>query len=83
MITVWQYGSNMNNERLNEPERLDGSAIFSGLAIKSGYEIAFTHTNRDGIGVSDIAKSENGYVIGCLFKIPKPKPLDAERGLIF
>lgn len=83
MVTIWQYGSNMNEARLNKPKRLDGSATFSGLAIKFGYEIAFTHTNKDGVGVSDIVKSKDSYVIGCLFKIPKTKlpKLDSIEGV--
>lgn len=83
MVTIWQYGSNMDEKRLNGLDRLNGDAIFSGLAIKFGYELAFTHTNTNGVGVSDIVKSENDYVIGCLFTIPKSKipKLDSIEGV--
>ena len=83
IVTIWQYGSNMNEERLNKPKRLDGSAVFSGLAIKNGYKIDFTHTNQDGVGVTDIIKSDADYVIGCLFTIPdfKLPKLDSVEGV--
>jgi len=84
MINIWQYGSNMHEERLNSSKRLDGAAKFVGLAIKRGYKLAFTHTNTDGIGVSDIVKSSpKDHVIGCLFEIPERKlrKLDSIEGV--
>ncbi len=74
----------MHEERLNSPERLDGAAKFAGLAIKSGHKLAFTHTNRDGVGVLDIVKSSpKDHVIGCLFEIPEEKlrKLDSIEGV--
>ena len=72
LVKVWQYGSNMDEKRLNSPKRLRGCASFYGLAVKRGYRLAFTHTNKFGVGASDIVESNpNDYVIGCLFDIPK------------
>jgi gamma-glutamylcyclotransferase (GGCT)/AIG2-like uncharacterized protein YtfP len=71
MVIVWQYGSNMDEERLNGPRRLNGMAKFVGLAIKKGYRLAFTHTSTKGIAVCDIVKSAPAnHVIGCLYEIP-------------
>jgi gamma-glutamylcyclotransferase (GGCT)/AIG2-like uncharacterized protein YtfP len=61
----------MNEERLNSSDRLNGSAKFVGTALKRGYKLSFTHTNKDGFGVSDIVEANpDEYVIGCLFEIP-------------
>jgi len=35
----------LNEEHPNEPDRLTGTAIFSGLAIKLGYKLAFSIFN--------------------------------------
>lgn len=70
-VLVWQYGSNMNEKRLNSSDRLIGGAKFVGTALKKGYKLSFTHTNKNGFGVSDIVKANpDDYVIGCLFEIP-------------
>jgi len=72
MVIVWQYGSNMDEDRLNSGDRLCGSARFVGLAIKKGYRLAFTHTNKCGVGVSDIIEScPEDFAIGCLYDIPE------------
>lgn len=73
-VLIWQYGSNMDEDRLNSPGRLDGSAKFVGLALKRGYRVAFTHTNNEGVGTSDIIESDpTDFVIGVLYKIPEGK----------
>lgn len=80
MVIVWQYGSNMHEKRLNSHQRLKGAAKFVGLAIRRGYKLAFTHTNRDGVGVSDIVESgADDYVIGCLYNIPEGKMPELDR----
>jgi len=74
VVMVWQFGSNMDEVRLNSPKRLSGSARFVGLAIKRGYKLAFTHTSSEGVGTSDILESEpSDYVIGVLYQIPETK----------
>lgn len=73
-VLIWQYGSNMDEDRLNSPGRLEGSAKFVGLALKRGYRMAFTHTNNEGVGTSDIVESDpTHFVIGVLYKIPEAK----------
>jgi len=72
MVVVWQYGSNMDEDRLNSGDRLGGAARFVGLAIKRGYRLAFTHTNKCGVGAADIVESSpEDFVIGCLYDIPE------------
>ena len=71
MVIFWQYGSNMDETRLNSGARLNGAAKFIGLAIKKGYRLAFTHTNKCGVGTSDIIVSNaEDFVIGCLYEVP-------------
>ena len=70
MVLVWQYGSNMNEERINSLNRLKGRAKFVGLAVKKGYRLSFTHTNIKGVGTADILEADpNDYVIGCLYEM--------------
>jgi gamma-glutamylcyclotransferase (GGCT)/AIG2-like uncharacterized protein YtfP len=72
MVIVWQYGSNMDEDRLNSGARLNGAARFIGLAIKSGYRLAFTHVNKCGVGTADVIESSSeDFVIGCLYDIPE------------
>ena len=74
MVIIWQYGSNMDENRLNSGDRLKGTATFIGLAIKKGYRLSFTHTNKCGVGTSDILSSNTeDFVIGCLYEIPDNK----------
>jgi gamma-glutamylcyclotransferase (GGCT)/AIG2-like uncharacterized protein YtfP len=74
MVVIWQYGSNMDENRLNSGDRLGGVAKFIGLAIKMGHKLAFTHTNKCGVGTADIAVSvPEDFVIGCLYDIPDDK----------
>ena len=35
MAIVWQYGSNMDEERINSPNRLNGKAKFVGIESKA------------------------------------------------
>lgn len=85
MVLIWQYGSNMDEERINSPDRLDGKAKFVGIAIKKGYRLSFTHTNRKGVGTADIAEADpSDYVIGCLYETTNEmlKKLDKIEGYI-
>lgn len=83
MILVWQYGSNMDEERINSPTRLGGKAKFVQIAIKRGYKLSFTHTNKEGFGTADIEVDPTSYVIGCLYEIPdnKLEKLDRVEGV--
>ena len=82
MTLVWQYGSNMDEERIND--RLKGTAKFVGLAVKRRHKLAFTHTNLDGVGTADIVEAGIcDYVIGCFYEIPDEmlKQLDKAEGV--
>lgn len=80
MVIVWQYGSNMNEDRLNSGDRLGGAARFVGLAIKRGYRLAFTHTNKCGVGTADIVESSSeDFVIGCLYDVPESEMPKLDR----
>ena len=60
----------MDEERINSQNRLKGKAKFVHLAIKKGYKLSFTHTNKDEVGTADIAVDPTNYVISCLYEIP-------------
>jgi gamma-glutamylcyclotransferase (GGCT)/AIG2-like uncharacterized protein YtfP len=62
----------MDEERINSQNRLKGKARFVGLAVKKGYRLSFTHTNKEGVGTADIVEADtSNYVIGCLYEIPE------------
>ena len=65
MVLVWQYGSNMDEERINDPERLKGAAKFVGLAVKRRYKSAFTDTHLDGDRSAHCVKEYCMQVILC------------------
>jgi Gamma-glutamyl cyclotransferase, AIG2-like len=70
-LKVFQYGSNMNAERINSPERLDGKTRVAGVARLDGYGIRFDlYSIRNGCGVTDIAKAANEHVLGVLYEVP-------------
>jgi gamma-glutamylcyclotransferase (GGCT)/AIG2-like uncharacterized protein YtfP len=83
LIVIWQYGPNMDEDRLNSSKRLNGKAKYIQAAIKKGYELSFTHTNDDGVGTADIVAKPTGYVIGCLYEIPEEmlEKLDQVEGV--
>jgi hypothetical protein len=70
-LKVFQYGSNMNAERLNCPERLNGKARVVGVARLEGYGIRFDlYSRRNRCGVTDIVKAVNEHVLGVLYDVP-------------
>jgi gamma-glutamylcyclotransferase (GGCT)/AIG2-like uncharacterized protein YtfP len=83
MVLVWQYGSNMDEDRINDKKRLYGKAKFVQLAINRGHRLSFTHTNIHGVGTADIMVDPADYVIGCLYEIPDNmlKVLDRIEGV--
>ncbi|MCK4443146.1 MAG: gamma-glutamylcyclotransferase, partial [Thermoplasmata archaeon] len=71
MTLVWQYGSNMDQARLNSPQRLRGNAKYVGLAIKRGYILGFPRSNRKKIGTAGIVEGrKDNLVIGALYDVP-------------
>lgn len=70
-LKVFQYGSNMDAERLNCPERLNGKAHVVGVARLEGYGIRFDlYSQRNECGVTDILRAANEHVLGVLYEVP-------------
>lgn len=70
-LKVFQYGSNMNAERLNCPERLNGKARVVGVARLEGYGIRFDlYSQTNKCGVTDIVRAANEHVLGVLYDVP-------------
>jgi hypothetical protein len=70
-IMLFQYGSNMNPDRLNSFERLDGAAEVVGGARLKGWGVRFdlySETNR--CAVTDIIPSAKEHVEGVLYRVP-------------
>jgi Gamma-glutamyl cyclotransferase, AIG2-like len=70
-LKVFQYGSNMNAERLNSGKRLNDKARVVGVARLDGHGVRFdlySTTNR--CGVTDIVAAGDEHVLGVLYDIP-------------
>jgi Gamma-glutamyl cyclotransferase, AIG2-like len=70
-IMLFQYGSNMNPERLNSHVRLRGAAEVVGVARLKGWDIRFDlYSETNQCAVTDIVPSAREYVEGILYKVP-------------
>jgi len=70
-LKVFQYGSNMNAERLNCPERLHCTAHIVGVARLEGYGIRFDlYSEGNKCAVTDIVKAVKEHVLGVLYDVP-------------
>lgn len=70
-ITLFQYGSNMDPDRLNSAERLGGAAEVIGVARLKGWGVRFDlYGERAQGGVTDIVRSAKEGVEGVLYKVP-------------
>jgi len=70
-IMLFQYGSNMNPDRLNSSKRLDGAAEAVGVARLTGWGIRFDLYSRDNrCGVTNIIPSAREHVDGVLYRVP-------------
>jgi AIG2 family protein len=70
-VRVFQYGSNMNQDRLNSPERLNKKAKKPRVARLDGWGIRFDlYSKLNGCGVTDIGKAASEYVLGVLYDVP-------------
>ncbi len=70
-LKVFQYGSNMNPERLNSSERLDCKAHIVGVARLEEYGIRFDlYSVGNKCGVTDIVTAETEHVLGVLYDVP-------------
>ena len=70
-IMLFQYGSNMNPNRLNSTDRLDGAAQVVGAARLNGWGVRFDlYSESNGCGVTDIIPSTREHVEGILYRVP-------------
>jgi len=70
-IMLFQYGSNMNPDRLNSADRLDGDAEVVGVARLKGWGVRFDlYGELAQGGVTDIVRSGKEDVEGVLYKVP-------------
>lgn len=80
-IMLFQYGSNMDQKRLNSPKRLDGAAEVVGVARLQGWGIRFDlYSESNGCGVTDIVPSARENAEGVLYRVPHELVV-APRGL--
>ncbi len=70
-IMLFQYGSNMDPDRLNSADRLNGAAHEIGAARLKGWGVRFDlYGERAQGGVTDIVRSAKEHVEGVLYKVP-------------
>jgi hypothetical protein len=70
-IMLFQYGSNMDPDRLNAIQRLDGSAQVVGKARLRGWGIRFDlYSETNGCGVTNITQRAREHVDGVLYRVP-------------
>jgi hypothetical protein len=68
---LFQYGSNMEPDRLNSPDRLDGAARVVGVAHLDHWGIRFDlYSVNNQCGVTDIVSATREHVLGVLYEIP-------------
>ena len=72
MALVFQYGSNVNGERLNACERLRGRAIDKGAAeTVEPYRLAFdVWSTSNKCAAADLVRSGEHHAWGVLFDVP-------------
>lgn len=77
-IMLFQYGSNMNPDRLNGVDRLNGAAEFVGMAKLPGSGIRFDlYSQNNGCGVTDIVPSAGETAAGLEFRWVGTRVLEA------
>lgn len=68
---LFQYGSNMDPDRLNSAARLDGAAKAIGVGRLKGWGIRFDLYGELALGgVTDIVQKKTEHVEGVLYKVP-------------
>jgi len=67
MVKLFQYGSNMNKERLED--RI-GEVQDIGKCVLSGYELVFDlWSNTNACAAANVRKNNNAFVIGRLYEV--------------
>jgi hypothetical protein len=70
-ILIFQYGSNMDPDRLNSAARLGGAAEVVGAARLPGWGIRFDlYSESNRCAVTDIVPSAEEQVEGVLYRVP-------------
>jgi hypothetical protein len=70
-IILFQYGSNMDPNRLNSVDRLHGAAEVIGVGTLKGWGVRFDlYGERAQGGVTDIVPSAREHVDGVLYRVP-------------
>jgi hypothetical protein len=70
-IMLFQYGSNMDPDRLNSAGRLGGDARIVGVGRLRGWGIRFDlYSENNQSGVTDIVPSAREHVEGILYEVP-------------
>lgn len=70
-VKLFQYGSNMDPDRLNDHERLNRAAVVRGVARLDGWGVRFDlYSINNRCGVTDIIQSAQEYVLGILYEVP-------------
>src|SRR6266852_6164904 len=70
-ILLFQYGSNMDPDRLNSAERLGDHAQVVGMAKLRGWGVRFDlYSNQNGCGVTDMIPCAREHVEGVLYSVP-------------
>lgn len=86
-VWLFEYGLEMDISILNSPERLDGFALFYGIAVLKGYQIAFEAIGSPaGHFVATLVPSRehDAEVWGVLYRVPRRmvERVDAEPSLL-
>src|SRR6266481_6133332 len=70
-IILFQFGSNMDPDRLNSDDRLGGAAQVIGVARLKGWGVRFDlYGELAQGGVTDIVQSAKEHIEGVLYKVP-------------
>jgi hypothetical protein len=70
-VKLFQYGSNMDPERLNHDDRLGGRASVIGVARLDDWGIRFDlFSTKNGCGVTDIVQAPGEHTLGVIYSVP-------------
>jgi hypothetical protein len=70
-VNLFQYGSNMDPERLNECDRLGGRAATLGVARLDDWGIRFDlFSKTNDCGVTDIVQAPGEHTLGVIYSVP-------------
>ncbi len=75
MVLVFQFGSNLSQERLNSAQRLNGTACLVDTAwTVDDYELEFTVWSKsNGCAAANLAGGKGRKIWGVLYEIPEER----------